>query len=212
MRLHTRAIPREYLEEAIRKLAAAYPKCFFEDPRLRRPLKTTIESDLRKDGVDEETIAGVNFYISAWTYQRALQAGAERVDLNGKKAGVVTEQEQLNAQNRVREEQEERARRNNAEHGVRKRPVADLLALHAAERALTNQPSDITASEEEQQLMKSPKSAPALTRLQMLLQSVNTILSDTEDELLRPALAAAALRVLVREAERTIASLEGQGQ
>src|SRR5215510_5611624 len=40
---------REESEEVIRQLAATYPKCFFEDPKLRQPLKKTIITDLQKD-------------------------------------------------------------------------------------------------------------------------------------------------------------------
>src|SRR2546429_8991493 len=103
---HARTFPKEQLLDCIHQLATRYPACFFEDPRLRRPLKSTIISDLQKEGASDLVFAGVNYYTRNWTYQNCLQAGAERVDLDGKKAGIVTEQEQLNAQKRVREEKQ----------------------------------------------------------------------------------------------------------
>src|ERR1700719_2895162 len=99
-----RPLPREHLEDCVRYLAAKYPATFFEDPGMRRSLKINIVSDLQKEDVSAEIIAGVSFYTRHFAYQRSLLAGAERVDLNGKKAGVVTEQEQLNAQKKIREE------------------------------------------------------------------------------------------------------------
>ena len=45
-----------------------------------------------------------DFYLQSWGYLSCIEAGAERVDLNGKKAGIVTEQEQMSAQKRIRDE------------------------------------------------------------------------------------------------------------
>jgi sRNA-binding protein len=42
---------RQEIESAIELLAELYPKCFFLDPRQRRPLKHNIVADLIKDGV-----------------------------------------------------------------------------------------------------------------------------------------------------------------
>jgi hypothetical protein len=42
---------RDESEEGVRMLADEYPKCFFENPRLRRPLKRKIVADLVADGV-----------------------------------------------------------------------------------------------------------------------------------------------------------------
>src|SRR6516162_3008269 len=98
MEIFPKLYPREHLEQCVRYLADKYPACFFEDPGQRRPLKTNIVADLQKDGVSEGILAGVSYYVRHFGYLRCLQAGAERVDLNGKKAGVVTEQEMLNAE------------------------------------------------------------------------------------------------------------------
>jgi ProP effector len=199
--------PREHLEGSIRRLATRYPACFFEVPKLRRPLKAAIESDLEKDGVDNDVIAAVRFYRSNWSYQRALQAGAERVDLNGRKAGIVTEQEQRTAQNRIRTEQEELARKDGSSSSAQQAsPGPTLLSLRAVREPSADQPS----ADLEQQPAGSPKAPPPLARLQAILQSASDITASTEDETLRAALMTTALRVLVGEAEKVIASLESQ--
>jgi sRNA-binding protein len=41
---------RQELEDSVQLLAEKYPKCFFTNPRLRRPLKKNIVADLEKDG------------------------------------------------------------------------------------------------------------------------------------------------------------------
>ena len=87
---------REENEDVIRKLAEKYPKCFFVDPRQRRPLKKNILADLQNDGFPaayEPMSAAIEWYMSHFSYRYALEAGAKRVDLNGKEVGTVTEQE-----------------------------------------------------------------------------------------------------------------------
>jgi sRNA-binding protein len=219
MLLQTR-FPREHLDESIRQLAARYPSCFFESPKLRRPLKAAIETDLQKDGIGDEVIAAVQFYKSNWSYQRALQAGAERLDLSGKKAGTVTEQEQRTAQNRIRVEQEERTRKDGS-GAQRASPVSTLLSLHAVREASAAQPSaGLEQPSEERDFnhgvtearhvpAESPKAPAPLARLQAILQSASDIAARTEDETLQTALIVAALRVLIGEAEKAIATLGG---
>jgi sRNA-binding protein len=89
-------INREESEEVVRKLAESYPKCFFVDPKMRRPLKNNILADLQKDGFPaayELLSAGLHWYQSHFGYQYSLQAGARRIDLTGKEVSTVTEQE-----------------------------------------------------------------------------------------------------------------------
>jgi ProP effector len=92
---------RDECDAIIAALAKRYPACFFEEPKLRRPLKKNILTDLHEDGVQftaEETAAAVKWYESHFAYQYALQAGAKRVDLTGREAGTVTPAEQRSAQ------------------------------------------------------------------------------------------------------------------
>jgi ProP effector len=90
---------RHERDEAIGYLAAKFPKCFFENPAHRRPLKHSIVLDLEKEsGLDREKLVQVlDWYESHFVYRRGMIAGAERVDLDGKKAGTVTPAEQREA-------------------------------------------------------------------------------------------------------------------
>jgi sRNA-binding protein len=195
--------PREHLENAIRYLAEKYPACFFEDPGMRRPLKATIAADLQKDGVDEGIIAGVSFYMNHFGYQRQIQAGADRVDLNGRKAGVVTELEQLTAQKKVKEAKEEiNNRKTNPVPSLRSSPVAGKISGDGLSKA--------AAPVKQVSPGPTPEGVPVLARLHMLLESADKVFAATEDEALRTALTLASLKLLVAEAHKVIAALEDQ--
>jgi sRNA-binding protein len=106
--LHRRLFPKDYLEDLIDELADIYPKCFFTDPRDKRPLKKGITEDLANDHFKDrdERNAVINFYTRDWNYEWCLQAGTRRVDLEGREAGTVTEQEEREARERVRSQQQ----------------------------------------------------------------------------------------------------------
>jgi sRNA-binding protein len=82
-----------------------YPKCFFEEGRLRRPLKQDIVTDIKKDTsfdvTPERITAAVQWYQSHIGYDYNTTAGAKRIDLQGRDAGTVTEQEALAAKQRI---------------------------------------------------------------------------------------------------------------
>jgi ProP effector len=91
---------REETEHYIEMLANKYPKCFFVDPSLRRPLKKDIEQDLENDGtIPNATLRRhvLDWYMNHFKYRYAIVAGVQRVDLNGNNAGAVTETEQREA-------------------------------------------------------------------------------------------------------------------
>jgi sRNA-binding protein len=84
-------------ESVIRMLAEHYPKCFFEEPRRRLPLKKNITTDIIKDGdfdVSPEMIeAAVGWYESHVGYDYAMSiAGSKPIDLDGCPFGTVTKQ------------------------------------------------------------------------------------------------------------------------
>jgi sRNA-binding protein len=182
-------------------LVKKYPKCFFENPQQRRPLKKAIISDLEKDGFPaayELITAGVEWYQSHFGYQYALTAGAKRIDLQGNEVATVTETEEMNAQKKIKEDRqklEERSAGNS---------VGTLNSLHKAGRIPADQLSKVTVPPKP--IMKA-KSDPLLTRLQALLSSANNVLTGTEDETLRSALGTASLKVLIEEAEEVIVQL-----
>ena len=97
-------ISRDESEQAIQQLAELYPKTFFLDPPQRKPLKKNIIADLQRDGAPfapELLASAVDSYQTHFGYQYALQAGAKRVDLNGREVGTVTEPEHLAARTKI---------------------------------------------------------------------------------------------------------------
>jgi ProP effector len=192
---------RQDSEEVIRMLADRYPKCFFEDPKLRRPLSNDILTDLQqKETVPvakELLVAARDWYQSHLAYLYSLQAGAKRIDLNGKEVGTVTEQEETAAQNQIK-----------AIHQNQKQRTATetLNALHAAGRIPDDQVRKLDAP-----MTKTAKAiAPELTKLFEAVMAASTTLTGSSDPGLRAAMAAAALNVVRQEAQRVIDSLNGE--
>ena len=88
---------RDDLDRAIEALCEAYPKTFFRDPRLRRPLKLGIEKDINADlARDPESELkfydidrAVEWYTNHVGYHRACSvAGTPRINLTGTRAGT----------------------------------------------------------------------------------------------------------------------------
>src|SRR5258705_9486141 len=123
--MHRRVFPRERLEDPVKELAFSYPKCFSVGRRLKRPLKKNIIVDIEKDGMldDERRFAALAFYTHDWKYEWKLEAGAKRIDLDGKEIGTVTETEKREAKERVRAaRQEKNQTSNNIEVATLPRP------------------------------------------------------------------------------------------
>jgi sRNA-binding protein len=74
--------------------------------------------DLQKSGVNHDAVSSAEFYLASWSYLYNLQAGRDRVDLNGKKCGTVTEQEQMEARERLAEEKRAARDKNGSSDGV----------------------------------------------------------------------------------------------
>jgi ProP effector len=188
---------RQENEDVIRALAHAYPKCFVEEPKLRRPLKRTIVADLQKDGMPmayDLFAGGVEWYESHFAYLYNLQPGAKRIDLNGMEVDTVTEQEFLAAQDKIRIGRQKQG------------ATRTLTALHAAGRVTDDQVRKLDAPP---MIPKTAKMiAPELTRLYEAVVAANTTLTGTADLNLRSAMTAAALGVVCKEAQRVIDSLE----
>jgi sRNA-binding protein len=190
-------ISREDSEHAIRVLAERYPRCFFQEPRLRRPLKHDIIADLQQDGcplANELMIAALNWYQGAFAYLYALQAGARRFDLDGNEVGTVTPQEASEA---IRQIQEANAR--NA--------TKTLIGLHNAGRIPDDQLKKLDASP--LPVLKSKATmAPELMRVQEAVAAANTALNNCNDnQEMRMAVASAVLGVVVKAAQQAIAEL-----
>jgi sRNA-binding protein len=184
MVFYTKTYPKDELENGVMHLAKKYPAAFFPDVWGRRPLSLNILDDLQSEGEGDLLMASASFYIRNWNYQGALQAGAERIDLNGKKAGVVTKQEQIAAQKQIQEERAEHSRKQEEQF----RNMPSMQPPKAAVPRLSNQ---------------------RLSRLRTLLGSAEEV--KTDDKPLEAAMTAAALKLLVREAQKVIGELESEG-
>jgi sRNA-binding protein len=108
----TIVMERDDIERGVEVLSETYPKTFFTNGRLRRPLKVGIAKDIKAD-LAADPSSELKFYdidqVLAWYtnhvgYQYACSfAGATRVALNGAKAGTVTESEAREAKERATE-------------------------------------------------------------------------------------------------------------
>ena len=108
----TIAIERDDIERCVEALSEIYPKAFFVNGRLRRPLKLGIAKDIKADVAadpdSELKFCDIDQVLTWYTnhvgYQYACSvAGAVRVDLDGVKAGTVTELEAREAKERATE-------------------------------------------------------------------------------------------------------------
>ena len=210
--MHRVTIPREQLEELIQHLATTYPKAFFVQPYLKRPLKKNILLDLERDRIldDDRREAALNFYTRDWNYEHTLQAGAKRIDLNGKEVGIVTELEEREARERVLAQ-----KRKIKEDRELQGPIEVARSLHAARRIPTDSLSKIDAPARPPMAKAKPTPEPALngadlTRLRAMWSNIETVLAQTEDAGLQSAVAVAALKVFVASATKLIETLEAE--
>src|SRR5262249_58940733 len=189
---------RAEVGDVIRLLADKYPKSFFENPRLRRPLKRNILADLEQAGFPaprDLTAAAVNFYQGHFGYLLALQAGAKRIDLEGKEVGTVTELEQDTACKKFKEGQKAHSEKNayNA--------TKTLATLHAARRIPDDQLRKLEAP-----IPAKPSVPSELTRLHEALAAADAAWAGPGDKSLRDAMTSAALGVVIKEAQSLINS------
>jgi sRNA-binding protein len=213
-----RTIPREQIEDTIRYLATLYPKAFFVERHLKRPLTKNILRDLEKDRVlvdDDRREAAINYYTQDWNYLETIVAGAKRVDLHGHEVGTVTMQEQLETQRKLKALKDELRERRKAE-SIRS-PIEVARRLHANGKIPTDSLSKIPAPPLENPPMTKAKTpektekttANDLAQLRSLWSNIdNNVLSHTEDANLHSALVAPALKVFVAEANKLIMALE----
>jgi len=95
-------------QAAIALIADTYPKAFSRDKV--RPLKIGIQEDLVADG---KLPAGkikraLASYVRSPLYYKSMQLGAERVDLQGNAAGVVSELEAAHAKEMLKKIRQQR--------------------------------------------------------------------------------------------------------
>jgi sRNA-binding protein len=190
---------RQDSEAIIRILVEKYPKCFFDDPKKRRPLKNNIIADLQQEGfpvASDAIVAAIDWYQSHFGYQYALQAGVKRIDLNGKEAGTVTEKEQNNAQKKIRDDHQKLSERNLNSPGRTMAPLYNAGRISEDQLKKLDAPMKTKAT--------TPAIAPQLERRYEAFMAANAALLGSGDAVLRSAMAAAALEFMVKEAQRVI--------
>jgi sRNA-binding protein len=199
---------RDESEQVIRMLCEHYPKCFFENPRLRRPLKKDIVFDLQKDksfDVAPEMIdLAVDWYKSHIGYIIASStAGAKRIDLNGKEVGTITENEAIAAQQEV-------DRINKSKINQQRSPVDVLNRMRATGRATDDGVKKLDATP-----IKSKATqhiAPEFIQLHETFANANAAVVNINDSAMRLAVAKATLDEVIKKAEQVKAELGGASQ
>jgi sRNA-binding protein len=189
-------LPRFELEDLISELSFSYPKCFSQDPFQKRPLKKNIILDIQKDTMrdDDKLDNALSFYMRDWNYEHKLQAGAKRIDLDGKEVGTVTETEAREARERVRLAREERAASQREEKN---------FTVHT----LSPQPKPTPPPPSPPTTTTTTIPETPMARLYKLVENIERV-SSTDDAGLRDALIVAALQVLITEATRLVESLQ----
>jgi len=190
---------RQELEVSIQILATKYPRCFFVNPGLRRPLKKNIVADLQKDGIamtSELISASIDWYKSYIRYQYCLEAGAKCLDLEGKEAGTVTELEHRSAQKKIQEIKERWNERNLLN------PITTTSTLVTARRIPEDQLKKIDAP-----IMSKTMAPvqPELTRLYEAVLAANAAMSTpVSNGNMHAAITAAVIGIVIEEAQRII--------
>ena len=103
-------------KEVLAYLAAKFPACFSLEGDAK-PLKIGIFEDLAQRLEDDESVSktrlrtALRHYTNSWRYLRAMKAGGERIDLDGKAVGPVEEEHQTHAAEALAESQAAAAER-----------------------------------------------------------------------------------------------------
>jgi sRNA-binding protein len=185
-------------EDTIHMLAERFPKCFSEDPRMRRPLKKDILVDLQREGLLAPSFrSAVGWYQGNFGYQYALQAGAKRIDLDGKEVDTVTEQEQRDAEKYIAE----RKRMQRENHQNLAIPVT--TSLHKTNDTVRRATPSHAAARTTTMDVDSP-----LHRLMALVEGVDRALTDTADPALRAAFGLAGLKAVAAEVQMQIEAMQ----
>jgi sRNA-binding protein len=215
---------REESEAAIRTLANSYPKCFFENPRVRRPLKRNILADLEKDGapVDPELLPHViRWYESHFGYQYQIRAGAKRIDLNGKEVQAISETEQHGAESYIAKRKQENQERGQSHwaKGISflTKSTTEMSTTPAKQLPITTPPKQslVTTSSPvrtpEQSMTSEQSMSPIqVAPIQSALNAVSRIMVDPYSPDIRRALVVTALGVVVAEAQKLSSDLQNQ--
>ena len=191
-------------EDIIQMLAQRFPKCFFESPKLRRSLKKDILADFQLEGFASPTFRlAIAWYEGNFGYQYALQAGAKRIDLDGKEVDTVTEQEHRDAEKYIAE-RKRMQRENNLNL-----PIATMASLHKAGKITDDVLRKVTLPHAVLRTTPMDVDKPnPLTRLMALVEGVARALTDTADPALRTAFGIAGLKAVAAEVQAQIEKMQ----
>lgn len=196
-------IGREESEHVVRMLVERYPKTFFDNPRLRKPLKANIAADLKSDGfpaADELIMSGVEWYQSHLGYYMAVAAGVKKLDLQGNDVGTVTEAEARAAKERVADIHETMKEKRNATQTLNQLYVDGKISDDMLKKL--DAPAVARA--------KAINVPPEWARLRSAIKSAAVSYTNTPDPALRAALVGAALGLAITEAQRIVSSLAAE--
>jgi sRNA-binding protein len=187
---------REEMDEGVRMLVEAYPRCFFANPRQRRPLKRNIVTDLQKDGfamARDLITASVNRYRGHISYQYCLLAGAKRIDLNGNEVSTVTEYDELGAKKKI---------------AAINRKFNEYVPP-ALPSFITQQSTPVKQRIDSAPMEKTnPVIRPELTRLYDAVLAANSAMGAIADKKdMFAAITTAAINVILREAQSVIINI-----
>ena len=127
----------ETQQQLVSELSELWPQCFSVYERRRKPLKVGVRDDLVAYGYDVRVIgAALRYYTASSGYLYTLKPGAMRVDLDGKPAGVVGDNEAAFAKEQlVKRRERQEARRQQQQAGAKAAAFASLRAAAAARKA-----------------------------------------------------------------------------
>jgi sRNA-binding protein len=197
---------REESEQIIFMLCKHYPGCFFE--KHRRPLKKNITTDIIRDqGFDvspEAITAAVSWYMTNFSYEQTLIAGAKRVDLEGNEVGTVTEPEAIAAQQRMTEINKKRN-----EQAKEAGPVRVLSQMYADGKISDDTVKKLDAPPVPPK-NKTAHTAPApeFVPLYEVLANANTVIININDPTMRTAVLKTLLDLVITKFQQVRKELE----
>jgi sRNA-binding protein len=181
-----------------------YPKCFFEEGRLRRPLKQDIIIDIKKDTsfdvTPEKITAAVQWYQSHIGYDYNTIAGAKRIDLQGRDAGTVTEQEALAAKQRIDDFHKMRNEKTAAQG-----PVAVLNRMYTDGRISDDSVKKLDAPPLHK--TKATAIAPEFAALYETLTAASSAVVGISDPTMRAVVVLATLDVVIQKCQQVRSGL-----
>jgi len=183
--------------EVIRVLEEHWPRCFFDDPRQRRPIKKNILVDIEAQKPKElepyDIAAAIDWYCGHYAYWKVLaMPGNQRIDLDGKPVDRVTELEAKRAIDEIN--------RINAEKQARGIPNPHINGAAPLRKLDMIKPVPPTVPATDAELLAS-----ATKRL----ARVKECLADPDEDGLRAEMVIPLLKKAIDDAQTLLARMKG---